>query len=138
MGRARQTLIDLRACGVVLAHHVLDGCSYDRNADFGELLKLPELRRLPIDRQVHLDWLRKKGNIAAHPEDAAPNVAYDCLAQEGLKYAHGLAVWFSVERIGLRAETLPAFALPIARPFTCSGCISKARRTPNACASTSG
>jgi hypothetical protein len=70
----RQTLIDLRACGVVLAHHVLAGCSYDSDADFGELLKLPELRRLPVARHVHLDWLRKKGNIAAHPEDAAPNV----------------------------------------------------------------
>lgn len=108
----RQSLIDLRACGVVLAHHVLAGCSYDRDADFGELLKLPELRRLPVARHVHLDWLRKKGNIAAHPEDAAPNVAYDRLAQEGLKYAHGLAVWFCVERLGLTEETLPAFALP--------------------------
>ena len=28
----RQTLIDLRACVVVLAHHVLDGCSYYRIA----------------------------------------------------------------------------------------------------------
>ncbi|MDC0669225.1 SEC-C metal-binding domain-containing protein [Nannocystis radixulma] len=107
-----QTLIELRACGVVLVHRLLDGCSYDRGASFGDLLARPELRRLPVDRQVHLDWLRKKGNIAAHPERNTPTAALDRLAQEGLRYVHGLAVWFCVERLGLPGEDLPSFELP--------------------------
>lgn len=107
-----QTLIDLRACGIVLAHRVLERCSYDRGAGFDVLLKLPELRRLPVEKWAHLNWLRMKGNIAAHPEDSAPNLMLDRLAQEGLGYAHGLAVWFCVERLGLAETTLPVFALP--------------------------
>lgn len=107
-----QTLIDLRACGIVLVHRMLERCSYDRGDGFDVLLKLPEMRRLPVEKWAHLNWLRMKGNIAAHPEDSAPNLALDPLAQEGLGYAHGLAVWFCVERLGLAEATLPVFALP--------------------------
>ena len=109
-----QTLIDLRACGVVLVHRILDGCDHDPRADLGGLLEHPMLRRrVPLAQWVHLDWLRRKGNIAAHPEEQkADAAALDRFAREGLEYAHGLAVWFCGTRLGVVADALPAFELP--------------------------
>lgn len=45
-------------------------------------------------------------------EQKADAAALDWFAREGLEYAHGLAVWFCVTRLGVVADALPAFELP--------------------------
>jgi len=113
-----QALIALRGFGLVLAQKLLAGQPLAADTSFGELLEHPSLRRaLPVGHQVKLDWLRKKGNLAAHPErEGSSEPKWQELARQALAFAHELAVWYCVEKLRVAAADLPAFALPSEDP----------------------